>query len=230
MNMMVTPAPPAPPGERPMPRRRWWIPLMVVAAVPVDRGDRRVVRRRPLRGLCARRRPDDVVTRRHQGRGDLPGRRPGAVRHRRHASTHRHSAGLVGTLDSDKVDIYTEKEVFGDQTEQENRQENLQLMTYSKDFASLRGADEARLPGHGDRRWRRGRQPVPAHGRRRHVHPGVAGVVRAAAARTSSPRSTRTPINVVPDLPAALSGKNVGDTITLTFKRGRPDDDGSRRS
>src|SRR5258707_12374489 len=31
--MMVTPAPPAPSGDPPMPRRRWWIPLIAVAVV-----------------------------------------------------------------------------------------------------------------------------------------------------------------------------------------------------
>src|SRR5436309_16008772 len=30
---MVSPPPTAPPAERPMPRRRWWIPLIVVAAL-----------------------------------------------------------------------------------------------------------------------------------------------------------------------------------------------------
>jgi len=126
---------------------------------------------------------------------------------------------LVGSLDSDKVDIYTEKEVFGDQTEQESRQENLQLMTYSKDFASYVALTELGYPVT--------------------VTDGGVQVDSLCLAQAQDGSCTRpspvsailepkdlitavdsTPINVVPDLPAALSGKQVGDTITLTFKRG----------
>ena len=127
---------------------------------------------------------------------------------------------LVGKLDSDKIDVYTEKQVFGDQSEQENRKENLQLMTYSKDFAAYVALSQARVT----------RSPWPT----------VVSWSTACASRTAADGSCTqqspvssvlqpkdvitaiddTPINVIPDLPTALAGKKVGDTITLTFKRG----------
>ena len=45
---IVTPAPPAPPGTTPMPRRRWWIPFIVRGGAAVGRRDRRVLRRGSL--------------------------------------------------------------------------------------------------------------------------------------------------------------------------------------
>jgi len=216
--MMVTPAPPAPPGERPIPRRRWWIPLVVVAAV-LSIG---VIGASYVGVPYVAYAPGDA--RATSSRVDIKGAQTYPVDGQVlfvTVGTPRLSAlgWAVGTLDSDKIDIYTEKEVFGDQTEQQNRQENLQLMTYSKDFASYVALTKLGYP----------------------VTVTDGGVVvdslclaqaQDGTCTQQSPVSTilqpkdvitavdSTPINVVPDLPAALSGKKVGDTINLTFKRG----------
>jgi PDZ domain-containing protein len=201
-----------------MPRRRWWIPLMVLAAVlsisvigaayvwvpyvAYAPGDARATSSR-------------VVI---SGAETYPAK--GQVLFVTVGTPRLTALGwVVGKLDADKVDIYTEQEVFGNQSEQENRQENLRLMTYSKDFAAYVALSKLGYP------------VTVANG-------GV--VVESLCLATAddgsctqqSPVATvlqqhdiitavdSTPINVVPDLPAALSGKNVGDTITLTIKRG----------
>ena len=201
-----------------MPRRRWWIPLMVLAAV-LSIG---VIGAAYVGVPYVAYAPGDA--RATSSRVDISGVKTYPVDSQVlfvTVGTPRLTAlgWVVGTLDSDKVDIYTEKEVFGDQSEQENRQENLRLMTYSKDFAAYVALAKLGYP------------VTVANG-------GVVvdSLCLATAADGScsqeSPVSSvlhpqdvitavdSTPINVVPDLPAALAGKNVGDTINLTFKRG----------
>jgi PDZ domain-containing protein len=129
---------------------------------------------------------------------------------------------LVGKLDPSKVDVFTEQQVFGNQTESENRQENLKLMTYSKDFAAYVALKQLGYPVTVD-------------------HGGV--VVQSLCLQTDangtctmqSPVSDKlkvndvitavngTPVNVIPDLSAILTGKQVGDPITLSITRdGQP--------
>src|SRR3954469_25999179 len=143
--MMVTPAPTAPPGERPMPRRRWWIPLVVVAVV-LSIG---VIGAAYVGVPYVAYAPGDA--RATSSRVDIKGRptypTDGQVLFVTVGTPRLSALGwLVGKLDPDKVDIYTEKQVFGDQTEQENRKENLQLMTYSKDFATYVALSELGYP------------------------------------------------------------------------------------
>src|SRR5215207_7625376 len=132
--MIVSAPPTAPVSERPMPRRRWWIPLMVLAGL-ISIG---VIGASYVRVPYVAYAPGDA--RPTTPRIDISGVETypadGQVLFVT-VGTPRLTAlsWLVGTLDSDKVDVYTEKEVFGDQTEQESRRENLRLMTYSKDFA-----------------------------------------------------------------------------------------------
>jgi PDZ domain-containing protein len=201
-----------------MPRRRWWIPFIVVAAL-LSVG---VVGAAYIGVPYVAYAPGDA--RPTSSRVDVKGQQTypidGQVLFVTVGTPRLSALGwLVGKLDSDKVDIYTEKQVFGDQTEQQNRQENLQLMTYSKDFATYVAltklgysvsvsdggvvVDSLCLAQAADRTCTQ-ESPVAAI-----LHPQ--DVITAVDS---------TPINVVPDLPAALSGKNVGDTITLTFKRG----------
>ncbi len=218
MDMMVTPAPPAPPGNPPMPRRLWWIPLIVVAAL-LSVG---VIGASYIGVPYVAYAPGDA--RPTSSRVEIKGQQTypidGQVLFVTVGTPRLSALGwLVGTLDPDKVDIYTEKQVFGDQTEQENRKENLQLMTYSKDFAAYVAltklgysvgvsdggvvVDSLCLAQAADRTCTQ-ESPVAAI-----LHPQ--DVITAVDS---------TPINVVPDLPAALKDKHVGDTVTLTFKRG----------
>ena len=118
-----------------------------------------------------------------------------------------------------KVDIYTENGSSATRSEQENRKENLQLMTYSKDFATY--------------------VALTRLGYNVAVSDGGVVVDSLCLAQDQSGTCTQqspvaailhpqdvitavdsTPINVIPDLPKALAGKQVGDTVNLTFKRG----------
>jgi PDZ domain-containing protein len=201
-----------------MPRRRWWIPLIVVAAL-LSVG---IVGASYVGVPYVAYAPGDA--RPTSSRVEIKGRQTypidGQVLFVTVGTPRLSALGwLVGTLDPSKNDIYTEKQVFGDQTEQQNRQENLQLMTYSKDFATYVALSKLGYP----------------------VTVSDGGVVvdslclaqaqdgtctqQSPAAALLHPQDIitavdSTPINVVPDLPAALKGKNVGDTINLTFKRG----------
>jgi PDZ domain-containing protein len=216
--MIVSAPPTAPVGERPMPRRRWWIPLIVLAAVLSIGVIGAAYVRVPYVGYA----PGDASP--ASARIDVSGLATypmdGQVFFVTVGTPRLTALGwLVGTLDGDKVDVYTEKEVFGDQTEQENRQENLRLMTYSKDFAEYVALSKLGYP----------------------VSVANGGVVieslcLEAASDGSCARQSpaaavlqthdiitavdATPINVVPDLQTALSGKHAGDTATLTIKRG----------
>ena len=118
-----------------MPRRRWWIPFIVLAAL-LSVG---VIGASYVGVPYVAYAPGDA--RPTSSRVDIKGARTYPVDGQVlfvTVGTPRLSAlgWLVGKLDPKKVDIYTEKQVFGDQSEQENRKENLQLMTYSKDFAT----------------------------------------------------------------------------------------------
>ena len=128
---------------------------------------------------------------------------------------------VMGKLESN-TDVVPAKAVLGDQTEQQNREENLRLMTYSKDFASY--------------------VALTRLGFKAQVSNG--GVVvdnlclaqgQNGACTSESPAAKvlqkndiitklgSTPVNVVPDLAAALKGKKAGDTVTLVVKRKQPE-------
>ena len=202
-----------------MPRRRWWIPFIVVAAL-LSIG---VIGASYVGVPYVAYAPGDA--RPTSSRVDIKGAQTYPVDGQVlfvTVGTPRLSAlgWLVGKLDPDKVDIYTEKQVFGDQSEQENRKENLQLMTYSKDFATY-----VALTKLGYRRW-----PCPTAASSSTAcawprHQSGTCTQQSPVSAVLHPKDVitavdSTPINVVPDLPAALGGKQVGDTINLTFKRG----------
>src|SRR3954453_17018775 len=216
--MMVTPAPTAPSGERPMPRRRWWIPLVVVAPL-LSIG---VIGASYVGVPYVAYAPGDA--RGTSSRVDIKGAQTYPVDGQVlfvTVGTPRLSAlgWLVGKLDSSKVDIYTEKQVFGDQTEQQNRQENLRLMTYSKDFAAYVAL--TKLGYH-----------VEVENGGVVVDSLCLGVAADGSCANQSPTAAvlqphdvitavdGTPVNVVPDLPVTLTGKMPGDTVTLTVRRG----------
>src|ERR1700754_1387317 len=118
-----------------MPRRRWWIPLLALAAI-LSIG---VIGASYVGVPYVAYAPGDArpTATRVEINGTQTYPVDGQVLFVTVGTPRLSALGwLVGTLDKDKIDIYTEKEVFGDQSEQENRQENLQLMTYSKDFAT----------------------------------------------------------------------------------------------
>ena len=124
--------PPPPSGPR---RRRWWIPVVLVAGVligtvlvaavvPVERyalapGD--------VAPVEPRVRVDDSVT-----TYDTDGEVLFVTVKLPRLSL---LGWLVAALDPD-VDVKTREELFGDQTREENRQENLKRMGYSKELAS----------------------------------------------------------------------------------------------
>ena len=221
MTTMVTPPPVMPPAQAAMPRRRWWIPLLVVAGlisigvigasfIPVPfvayaPGD--------ARPTSPRISIDGVKT--YPVNGQVLFVTVGLPRLTA-------LGWLVGKLDPSKVDVFTEQQVFGSQTPSENRQENLRLMSYSKDFAAYVALKHLGYPVTVD-------------------HGGV--VVQSLCLQTDangtctmqSPVSDKlkvndvitavngTPVNVIPDLSAILTGKQVGDPITLSITRdGQP--------
>jgi len=204
-----------------MPRRRWWIPLLVVAGlisigvigasfIPVPfvayaPGD--------ARPTSPRISVDGVKT--YPVNGQVLFVTVGLPRLTA-------LGWLVGKLNPSKVDVFTEQQVFGSQTPSENRQENLKLMSYSKDFAAYVALKHLGYPVTVD-------------------HGGV--VVQSLCLQTDangtctmqSPVSDKlkvndvitavngTPVNVIPDLSAILTGKQVGDPITLSITRdGQP--------
>src|SRR5262249_3658610 len=118
-----------------MPRRRWWIPLLAVAAL-ISIG---VIGASYIRVPYVAYTPGDA--RPTNPRISVAGVKTypvnGQVLFVTVGLPRLTALGwLVGKLDPSKVDVFTEKQVFGNQTESENRQENLKLMTYSKDFAA----------------------------------------------------------------------------------------------
>ncbi len=201
-----------------MPKRRWWIPLMVVATVLSIGAIGAAYIRVPYVAYA----PGDA--RMTSSRVDISGVQTypadGQVLFVTVGTPRLTALGyLVGSLDSDKVDIYTEKEVFGDQSEQENRQENLRLMTYSKDFAAYVALSKLGYPVTVDNGG------VVVDSLCLSTAADGSCTLQSPVSSVLQPKDVitavdSTPINVVPDLPTALAGKNVGDTITLTFKRG----------
>ena len=201
-----------------MPKRRWWIPFIVLAAL-LSVG---VIGASYVGVPYVAYAPGDA--RPTSSRVDIKGAQTyptdGQVLFVTVGTPRLSALGwLVGKLDPSKVDIYTEKQVFGDQSEQENRKENLQLMTYSKDFATY--------------------VALTRLGYNVAVSDGGVVVDSLCLAQDQSGTCTQqspvaailhpqdvitaldsTPINVIPDLPKALAGKSVGDTVNLTFKRG----------
>src|SRR5438046_1059558 len=172
---MVTPPPVAPPVQAAMPKRRWWIPLLVVAGL-VSVG---VIGASYLQVPYVAYAPGDA--RPTSPRISIDGEKTYPVDGQMLFVTvglPRLTAlgWLVGKLDPSKVDVFTEKQVYGDQSESESRQENLKLMTYSKDFAAYVALEPLGYPGKVE------------HGGADALTPGeLSGGVEVAATGTISP-------------------------------------------
>ena len=124
------------PGGRPPspPPRRWWIPLAIVGALLVSAVIGASVIKVPYYGVA----PGDAspVSPRIEIDGAQTFSSEGEVLFVTVTEPRLTALGaLQGWLDPD-VDVVPEKNVLGDQTPQENRQTNLRLMGYSKDFAT----------------------------------------------------------------------------------------------
>jgi PDZ domain-containing secreted protein len=118
-----------------MPRRRWWIPLLVVAGLISVA----VIGAAYIQVPYVAYAPGDArpTSPRISVQGEKTYPIDGQVLFVTVGLPRLTALGwLVGKLDPSKVDVFTEKQVYGDQSESESRQENLKLMTYSKDFAS----------------------------------------------------------------------------------------------
>jgi PDZ domain-containing protein len=216
---IVSPPPVAEQGAPPSPRRRrWWLPLMIVAAVvaltiigaslitvnyfAVAPGDAQPTEPRvQISG-----------PRVYDSNGRVLFVTVGVPRLT--ALTY-----VMGEL-QDNTEVVPARQILGDQTETENRQENLRLMTYSKDFASYVALSRLGFP----------------------VTVKDGGVVvdnlclaqaQDGTCTTQSPAASvlqkndiitavdSTPVNVIPDLSTALAGKKVGDTVTLAVTRNK---------
>jgi PDZ domain-containing protein len=124
---------------------------------------------------------------------------------------------VMGKLESN-TDVVPAKAVLGDQTEQQNREENLRLMTYSKDFASYVALKRLGFKV----QVSDGGVVVDNLCLEQGQNGSCASESPAAKVLQKNDIITKldsTPINVVPDLAAALKGKKAGDTVTLAVKR-----------
>ncbi len=135
------PLPPTPgPGERreegppPRRRRRWWIPLLIVAALLVSTVIGASLITVPYYGIA----PGDArpVAPRIQVDGAQTFATEDQILFVTVSIPHLTALGaVVGWLDPN-VDVVPEKAILGTETPSENRQTNLRLMGYSKDFAT----------------------------------------------------------------------------------------------
>jgi PDZ domain-containing protein len=126
---------------------------------------------------------------------------------------------VMGRLE-DNTEVVPARQILGNETESQNRQENLRLMTYSKDFASYVALSRLGFPVT--------------------VKDGGVVVDSLCLAQAQDGTCTRqspaasalhkddiitgvnsTPVNVIPDLSTALNGKKPGDTVTLAVTRAK---------
>jgi PDZ domain-containing protein len=204
-----------------MPKRRWWIPLLVVAGL-VSVG---VIGASYLQVPYVAYAPGDA--RPTSPRISIDGEKTypvdGQVLFVTVGLPRLTALGwLVGKLDPSKVDVFTEKQVYGDQSESESRQENLKLMTYSKDFAAYVALEHLGYPvevEHGGVVVQSLCLQTDANGTCTMQSP-VSNILKVNDVITAV---NGTPVNVIPDLSAVLAGKKVGDPVTLSITRdGQP--------
>ena len=115
-------------------RRRWWIPLAIVGCLLVSAVIGASVIEVPYYGVA----PGDAspVAPRIQVDGAQTFSSEGEMLFVTVTEPQLTALGaLQGWLDPD-VDVVPEKNILGDQSPQQNRQTNLRLMSYSKDFAT----------------------------------------------------------------------------------------------
>ena len=221
----VLPAPPVPtdtePTEPSVPaarrRRRWWIPLVVVAGLLVSVVIGASVVEVPYYGIA----PGDA--RPVQPRIDVEGAQvfssEGEVLFVTVSVPRLTALGAVmGWLDPD-VDVVEEDLILGDQSPQENRENNLRLMGYSKDFATYVALDKLGY----DVQVTDGGVAIDSLCMATAAD-GVTCAEEAPAAATLQVRDLITaidgrPVNLPPDIGAALTGRQPGEQVTVKVQR-----------
>jgi PDZ domain-containing protein len=130
---------------------------------------------------------------------------------------------VMGWLDPD-VDVVEEERILGDQTPEENRANNLRLMSYSKDFATFVALDKLGY----DVEVSDGGVAIDSLCMKV-ADDGVGCAEEAPAAATLQVRDLITAIddrevNLPPDIGEALTGRQPGEQVTVEVKReGQPD-------
>jgi PDZ domain-containing protein len=120
------------------------------------------------------------------------------------------------------VEVVEKQRLLGNQTPEENRQENLKLMAYSKDFASFVAL---RRLGY-DVKVSDGGVSIASlclestDGKTCSKEAPSAAVLRDGDLITAI---DGTPINITSDIAPVLAGKNEGDIVSVTVKRGHDD-------
>jgi len=124
---------------------------------------------------------------------------------------------VLGWLDPN-TDVIPEERILGTKSQQENREENLKLMSYSKDFATYVALKELGYPV----QVRDGGVSIDSLC----MEPGDGGTcnVESPAAKVLQDKDVitaidGTPINLPADIAPALEGKKPGDTVEVTYRR-----------
>jgi PDZ domain-containing protein len=130
---------------------------------------------------------------------------------------------LLGVVDPN-TDVVEEDRVLGGRTEEENREDNLQLMGYSKDFATYVALEHLGLPvsitGGG----------VVIDSLCMEQAADGSCALQAPADEVLDPGDMITaidgqPVNLAADIGPALEGKEAGDVVSVTYVRPGSDDE-----
>ena len=225
MDTVPVTLPPAPSPlmvpTRPSRRHRWWaIPLVVAAAVPpaaiVVRSTLTVDKFAITPGDAA---PSEArlkvpANKAHQGKGEILFVTVGVPRLTQLA--------LDIAKNEKDVDVVPAKSILGSSTPEQNRQENLQLMRYSKDYAAYVALRKLGYP-----------VKVSDGGAAISQFACIAESADGKSCVTFAPASTvlkehdvitaidGKPINVTTDISEAIKGKNPGDSVQVTYRRGK---------
>jgi PDZ domain-containing protein len=124
---------------------------------------------------------------------------------------------LQGWLDPD-IDVVSEKQLFGDQSAQQNQQTNLRLMGYSKDFATFVALQRLGY----DVKVSDGGVAIDSLCMKFNQDGSCAGQSPAASALQVHDLITAingTPVNLPSDISLVLTGKKPGDKVNVTVTR-----------
>ena len=210
------PTVPSGPDKPPRRRRRWWIPLAIIGFLLVSAVIGASVIEVPYYGVA----PGDAspVSPRIQIDDAQTFSSEGEILFVTVTEPKLTALGaLQGWLDPD-VDVVPEKNVLGDQTPQENRQTNLRLMSYSKDFATYvalkRLGYDVKVSDGG----------VVIDSLCLAFNNDGSCAQQSAAAQVLKVRDVITnvdgrAVNLPSDIAVALTGRKAGDTVPVTVKR-----------
>ena len=210
------PTVPTGPDRPPRRRRRWWIPLAIVGFFLVSAVIGASVIEVPYYGVA----PGDAspVAPRIQIDDAQTFSSEGEILFVTVTEPKLTALGaLQGWLDPD-VDVVPEKNILGDQTPQENRQTNLRLMSYSKDFATYvalkRLGYDVKVSDGG----------VVIDSLCMSFNNDGSCAQQSAAAQVLKVRDVITnvdgrAVNLPSDIAVALTGRKAGDTVPVTVKR-----------